>query len=146
VDLRFSTALQMVLSVALSEKAGCRCTSQLLAQGLGTNPSFIRQLLVPLTGDGIVRPSVGKNGGIRLARPAETITLRDVYGSITGGKPVLEARRDLRACCPVSTHMNTFFATVAQEAEEAMLCALARRTVADSLIELLTVGVEKPRA
>ena len=46
IDLRFPTALQMVLSVALADRDGFRCTSQILADGLSTNPSFIRKLLV----------------------------------------------------------------------------------------------------
>jgi len=54
IDLRFSTALQMVLSVALADKDGFRCTSRTLAEGLGTNASFIRKLLIPLTREGMI--------------------------------------------------------------------------------------------
>ena len=71
IDLRFSTALQMVLSVALADKDGFRCTSRTLAEGLGTNASFIRKLLIPLTREGMIVAAIGKGGGLHLGRAAE---------------------------------------------------------------------------
>lgn len=76
LDYRFPTALQMVLSVAMAEQLGERSTSAILAYGLEANPSFIRKLMVPLTRDGIIVSTLGRNGSIHLGRPAEEITLR----------------------------------------------------------------------
>ena len=56
----------MVLSVALADHDGFRCTSQTLADGLGTNPSFIRKLLLPLTGEGMLVAAFGKGGELHL--------------------------------------------------------------------------------
>lgn len=82
LDYRFPTALQMVLSVAMAEQMGERSTSAILAYGLEANPSFIRKLMVPLTRDGIIVSTLGRNGSIHLGRPADKITLRDIYLSI----------------------------------------------------------------
>lgn len=71
LDFRFPTALQMVLSVAVAEKQGMRSTSATLAAALEANPSFIRKLMVPLTKDGIIVSTTGRNGSIHLGRPAE---------------------------------------------------------------------------
>lgn len=71
LDFRFPTALQMVLSVAVAEKQGMRSTSATLAAALEANPSFIRKLMVPLTKDGIIVSTLGRNGSIHLGRPAE---------------------------------------------------------------------------
>lgn len=79
LDYRFPTALQMVLSVAMAEQMGERSTSAILAYGLEANPSFIRKLMVPLTRDGIIVSTLGRNGSIHLGRPADKITLRDIY-------------------------------------------------------------------
>nr|WP_321985248.1 Rrf2 family transcriptional regulator [uncultured Lichenicoccus sp.] len=92
IDMRFPTALQMVLSLAVALETGQRCTSGGLAAGLGANPSLVRKLLVPLSRDRIVASSLGKNGGVRLGRPANQITLRDVYRSITEDKRIMAAR------------------------------------------------------
>ena len=136
-DVRFPTALQMVLSVALADHDGFRCTSQTLAEGLGTNPSFIRKLLVPLTAEGMLTASVGKGGGLHLGRPAAEISLRDIYRAVTEQKPILAARKDIPPRCRISANITEFFGGVADEAETAMLGALAQRNVADSLGEIL---------
>jgi len=137
IDLRFSTAVQMVLSVALAEHDDFRCTSKMLADGLGTNPSLIRKLLFPLSRDGLIRPSVGKGGGLRLGRAAERITLRDVYQSVIENKAILAIRDDIPRRCRISANINEFFDTVTGEAERAMLETLQRRTIAESLADIL---------
>jgi Rrf2 family transcriptional regulator, repressor of oqxAB len=145
IDLRFATALQMVLSVALAELDGFRCTSKMLAEGLGTNPSLIRKLLLPLSRDGLIQPSVGKGGGLRLARAAGRITLRDVYESVTDNKRILAARDEVPPRCRISANINEFFETVTGEAEEAMLNTLHRRTIAESLEEILRLDGRRAR-
>jgi Rrf2 family transcriptional repressor of oqxAB len=137
IDLRFSTTLQMVLSVALADTDGFRCTSRTLAEGLGTNPSFIRKLLIPLTREGMIVAAIGKGGGLHLGRAAERITLRDVYLAVTEDKKVLVAREDIQPRCRISANINDFFAEVATNAETAMLDALGRRNIADGLAEIL---------
>jgi Rrf2 family transcriptional regulator, repressor of oqxAB len=137
IDLRFSTALQMVLSVALADKDGFRCTSHILAEGLGTNPSFIRKLLIPLTREGMIVAALGKGGGLHLGRPPDQITLRDIYLAATEDKKVLVARSDVPIRCRISANINEFFGEVADEAETAMLDALGRRNIAESLAEIL---------
>jgi Rrf2 family transcriptional repressor of oqxAB len=136
-DVRFPTALQMVLSVALADHDGFRCTSQTLADGLGTNPSFIRKLLLPLTGEGMLVATIGKGGGLHLGRPAAEITLRDIYLAVTEQKRILAERQDIPSRCRISANIGEFFGAVADEAESAMLDALAQRNVADSLGEIL---------
>nr|VXZ81486.1 iron-responsive transcriptional regulator [Klebsiella pneumoniae] len=88
LDYRFPTALQMVLSVAMAEQMGERSTSAILAYGPEANPSFIRKLMVPLTRDGIIVSTLGRNGSIHLGRPADKITLRDIYLSVIEDKTV----------------------------------------------------------
>ena len=146
IELRFSTALQMVLSVALADKDGFRCTSRTLAGGLGTNASFIRKLLIPLTREGMIVAAIGKGGGLRLGRAAEQITLRELYLAVMEDKRILVAREDIPTRCRISTNINEFFAEVATDAETAMLDALAGRNIADSLAELLRLdGIRMKR-
>jgi Rrf2 family transcriptional repressor of oqxAB len=137
IDMRFSTAVQVVLSVALAEHDDFRCTSEMLAEGLGTNPSLIRKLLFPLSRDGLIRPSVGKGGGLRLGRAADRITLGDVYQSVIENKAILAIRDDIPSRCRISANINEFFDTVTGEAERAMLETLQRRTITESLADIL---------
>ena len=128
LDYRFPTALQMVLSVAMAEQMGERSTSAILAYGLEANPSFIRKLMVPLT-----RDTLGRNGAIHLGRPADKITLRDIYLSVIEDKKLWASRPDVPARCVVSANACWYFKSVADEAEQASLNVLARHTVASAL-------------
>ncbi|MEH1214402.1 Rrf2 family transcriptional regulator [Klebsiella pneumoniae] len=130
LDYRFPTALQMVLSVAMAEQMGERSTSAILAYGLEANPSFIRKLMVPLTRDGIIVSTLGRNGSIHLGRPADKITLRDIYLSVIEDKKLWASRPDVPARCVVSANACWYFKSVADEAEQAVL---ARHTVASAL-------------
>ncbi|WP_312073581.1 Rrf2 family transcriptional regulator [Atlantibacter sp.] len=140
LDYRFSTALQMVLSVAMAEQSGKRSTSAILAYGLEANPSFVRKLMVPLTRDGIIVSTLGRNGSIHLGRPAENITLRDIYLSVTEDKKLWAARPDIPARCVVSANTCWYFKSIANEAEQASLEVLARHTVASALEEVKKAG------
>jgi Rrf2 family transcriptional regulator, repressor of oqxAB len=137
IDLRFSTALQMVLSVALADKDGFRCTSRILAEGLNTNASFIRKLLIPLTREGMIVAATGKGGGLHLGRAPEQITLRDLYLAVMEDKRVLVARADIPSRCRISANINDFFPEIATDAETAILDVLGRRNIADSLAAIL---------
>ncbi|EOZ5245030.1 Rrf2 family transcriptional regulator [Enterobacter hormaechei] len=128
LDYRFPTALQMVLSVAMAEQSGERSTSAILAYGLEANPSFIRKLMVPLARDGIIVSTLG--------RPAEEITLRDIYLSVTEDKKLWASRPDVPARCVVSANACWYFKSIADEAEQASLAVLARHTVASALEEV----------
>lgn len=116
LDYRFPTALQMVLSVAMAEQSGERSTSAILAYGLEANPSFIRKLMVPLARDGIIVSTLGRNGSIHLGRPAEEITLRDIYLSVTEDKKLWASRPDVPARCVVSANACWYFKSIADEA------------------------------
>lgn len=132
LDYRFPTALQMVLSVAMAEQLGERSTSAILAYGLEANPSFIRKLMVPLTRDGIIVSTLGRNGSIHLGRPPEEITLRDIYLSVIEDKKLWASRPDVPARCVVSANACWYFKSISEEAEQASLAVLERHTVASA--------------
>ena len=136
IDLRFPTALQIVLGIQIAEEDGVRCTSQMLANSLGVNASFVRRLLVPLSRGGIVTATLGKGGGVRLARAPETITLREIYRCVTDDKKLWVARTDVPCQCVASANIVQFFECLADEAEDLVLEMLGRRTVADSVAQI----------
>lgn len=136
-DLRFPTALQIMLSLALAERESIpSLSSAQLAAGIGVNPSFVRKLVVPLVHDGLVLSLEGKNGGTRLGRPSAEITLRDIYCSVMGTKKLWIARPGVPHRCLVSSNVGRFFETLANDAEEAVLGLLGSHTLQQSLEEL----------
>ncbi|ATZ11580.1 RrF2 family transcriptional regulator [Erwinia amylovora] len=144
LDFRFPTAMQMVLCIARAHSEGLRCTSKILADGLKANPSFVRKMMVPLTRDGIIISTLGRSGSIRLGRPAQLITLCDIYLSVIEDKPLMAGRPEVEPCCIVSANACWYFKQLAKEAEQASLDVLAKRTVADALHDILQHGSADP--
>lgn len=137
IDLRFPTALQMLLSLALSEEEGFpRMSSSQLAKGVNVNPAFVRKLLVPLVRDGLITSTMGKNGGVQLARPAQDISYREIFTSVTEGKKLWTARGDVPHRCLVSTYAVDLFEALADDAEMVVLELLATRNLRAGLEEL----------
>jgi Rrf2 family transcriptional regulator, repressor of oqxAB len=136
IDTRFSTALQIVISVAVNEESNLRSTSQSLAERLDTNASFVRKLLIPLSEHGILAPSAGNKGGIRLGRPAGQILLSEIYAAVTADKKIWATRPDIPDQCFISGNINALSAKLCDEAEQAISQTLGNMTVEKSIAEL----------
>jgi DNA-binding IscR family transcriptional regulator len=77
--------------------------------------------------------------GVRLGRPADQITLGEIYRSSIGDKPLWAPRAEGPRECLVTNHAAEYFARLTDETEVAVLSALAGRTLADSLDELRAI-------
>lgn len=96
----------------------------------------IRALSVNSWFRGIIVSTLGRNGSIHLGRPADQITLRDIYLSVIEDKKLWASRPDVPARCVISANACWYFKSVADEAEQASLAVLARHTVASALEEV----------
>ncbi|MDR3670258.1 MAG: Rrf2 family transcriptional regulator [Holophaga sp.] len=137
IDLRFPTALQLMLSLALARAEGVeRLTSSHLAEGVHSNPTMVRRLLAPLLQAGLVTSSKGREGGVSLGCDAAAITLKDIYGAVMGDRKLWSARTDIPHRCTVSCNMEPFFDGLTARVDDAVLESLDAMTLADSLAEL----------
>jgi Rrf2 family protein len=105
--------------------------SAYVASSVNTHAVFLRRILGDLVAAGLVEAREGRTGGYRLARPAERITLADVYRAVEPDGPLAESPAAPNVRCPVGAGMRRAFAGAAAAAERGLLAALARRTVAD---------------
>jgi Rrf2 family transcriptional regulator, repressor of oqxAB len=136
IDVRFPTALQLMLNLALAHAEGvAQLSSTQLAGALGTNPSLVRKLLSPLANASLVLATHGRDGGIHLGRPADSITLGEVYSAVLGEKS-LWAQRTVPHQCLVSSNVERYFVGLAAKVDNAVLKTLEHKTLADSLAEL----------
>jgi Rrf2 family transcriptional repressor of oqxAB len=145
IDTRFSTALQIAIVVAVNEETASRCTSHTLANGLNTNPSFVRKMLLPLSEADILVSSVGNGGGVRLARPAGEIRLDEIYRSVMVETKILRARGNIPDRCPVTGNLERLSESLCREAECAVMNMLKSRTLESALHELRSYGYVPPR-
>lgn len=144
IDVRFPTALQMMLSLAFAKAEGVeRLSSAQLAEGVDSNPTFVRRLLAPLIQAGLVHSAMGRDGGVSLGADAAAITLAEIYTAAMGDKKLWAVRSNIPHRCLVSSNVERFFENLAEEADAAVLRVLGARTLADALQELRTLDVER---
>jgi Rrf2 family protein len=105
--------------------------SAYVASSVNTHAVFLRRILGDLVAAGIVEAREGRTGGYRLARPAERITLAEVYRAVEPDGPLVESPAEPNARCPVGAGMRRAFAEAADAASRGLLTALRGRTVAD---------------
>ena len=144
IDVRFPTALQMMLSLALAQAEGVvRLSSAQLAEGVDSNPTFVRRLLVPLIQAGLVRSTMGRDGGVSLSVDAATITLGEIYKATMRDKKLWTGRSDIPHRCLVSCNVEQFFENLADEVDGSVAGLLGGRTLAEALSELRTLDTER---
>lgn len=136
IDVRFPTALQILLTLALAESEGMeRVSSSQLAKGLDANPSFVRKLLVPLAEAGFIDSTFGRDGGVRLGRRPNEIALDEIYQAVLGPKNLWEPRTVPHRCL-VSSNIERYFARLTDEANDAVQRTLREKTLAGVLNDL----------
>ena len=92
VDTRFPVSVHIMALLAYRPDTRLRSTD--LAKSLKTHPAFARKLVGRLVDGGLIRSARGKGGGLRLARPAKDISLKDIYLAALQDKPLLCIVRD----------------------------------------------------
>ena len=106
-----------------------------LAEFHGVPPAYLAKHLQALAQAGMVEAAAGRNGGYRLARPADQITVLDVLDAVEGGEPAFrctEIRRRGPARVGVAEYRQPCGIAVAMErAEAAYRAELERVTIAD---------------
>lgn len=137
VDVRFATALQVMLTLAYAERSGIHTLSSAqLAEGMDTNPSLVRKLLVSLVRAELLTSFLGKKGGVRLGRAADAITLRDIYAAALSDKRMLSARADVPHRCLISSNIERVISEISDDIEDTVRQRLGTRTLAQLLDEL----------
>jgi Rrf2 family protein len=117
-------ALEALVYLA-GQLADALVPSHVIAKERGLPERFLLKILAPLSKAGMVRSLKGPNGGYRLARDADRITLLDVVRLVEPALPESGAGHGAR--------LDPVLAEVMAEAAESFREVLARWTVADCL-------------
>jgi Rrf2 family protein len=129
MNTRFAVAVHIL--TVLQSRNGEPATSEYIASSVGTNPSLIRRLTSQLTRAGLAKAQRGTGGGAVLGRPAERITLLDVYRAVDEDPEVIPIHRTASPRCPVGRHIQGALEARVDAVERAMRDELARTTLAD---------------
>ena len=129
MNTRFAVAVHIL--TFLQTQGGEPATSELIASSVCTNASLIRRLLSQLARAGLTTSQMGTGGGALLARPADAITLLDVYRAIDEDDGVIPMHPSPNPKCPVGRNIQAVLSTRIDAAERALRDELARTTIAE---------------
>jgi Rrf2 family protein len=128
---RFPVAVHVLTLLAYEN--GRALTSDYIAGSVNTNPVVIRRMIGLLSKAGLVSSTEGAGGGSELARPAERITLGDVYRAVESGSLFAARRNDPNPLCPVGRCVQSVLEKHVKRLESVLEKEMDRVTIADIL-------------
>jgi Rrf2 family protein len=128
MDTRFATAIHLLVLVSLPHGRGLG--AERLARSVGTHPVRVRQILAALARAGLSETRRGRTGGTVLARPADAISLGDVYHAIDDDPELLPLHPDPDPRCPVGGAISLALLAPFAMAEATMVDALRTTSIA----------------
>lgn len=106
-------------------------SSDYIAGSVNTNPVVIRRILSSLRHAGLLESQAGVQGGLRLARAPERISLADIYAALDLGGVMAVHENAPNSKCIVSRNIKPVFSSVLHSAEKAVAGVLAEKSLAD---------------
>lgn len=127
LTLRTNLAMRTLMFCAVNSDRTVRKAE--VARMCNASENHLAHVIVVLAQLGLIQTTRGRNGGLRLARPASEIDVGDVIRSMEGGVPFAECFDGAENHCPIKDHCR--LRTVLAKAVEAFYVALDGITVAD---------------
>jgi len=123
----FGLALQAL--VILSKENVQNCPSAELAVHLQSEPTLLRRILSILAKEGILETREGRDGGYRLRRDPQTLTLAEVYTVLQVSAPLFYGIKETTGSHTFGKEMNSIFCDLTMEMDRSLLEVLGRYTV-----------------
>ena len=118
---KLSDNIHTLAFVCLGEKE--HLTSARIAESVKTNPAYIRQLMAALKNAGLISNTQGQANAC-LTKPADQITMLDIYRAVEGEKPLLHLDIDTNPECGVGINVQLaigdFYKEIQETAEQKM--------------------------
>jgi Rrf2 family protein len=135
---RLTIAVHALTWMALvADRGRAVVTAEQIAASINTHPVVVRRTLTVLRSAGIVEGRRGPGAGWSLTRPAESITLADVWDSLGAEEPFGLHHSRPSQDCPVGRGIGPVLTQTYAGVRAAMHEALAGQTIADLLREVL---------
>ncbi|MDO5422486.1 MAG: Rrf2 family transcriptional regulator [Eubacteriales bacterium] len=118
---KLSDAVHIMAFIAINQDFDLSSTA--IAASIQTNPAFVRQIMMKLRKAGLMS-SVTGHAKPSLSKPAEQITLLDIYKAVEGDKPLLHLDTHTNPECGVGVNiqlaLQDYYQEIQKAAEERM--------------------------
>lgn len=118
---KLSDTVHVMVLIAINQEKSLSSAS--IAESVHTNPGFVRQLMLKLKKAGLMT-SVAGHARPSLSKPADQITLLDIYKAVEGDKPLLHLDTHTNPDCGVGINIQLslqgFYNEIQKAAEEKM--------------------------
>lgn len=81
-------------------------SSDYIAGSLNMNPVLVRNEIANLKKSGLLESKEGKGGGVKLAKPADKITLAEIFNAVKGDHLFGFAKNEPNEKCPVGREIK----------------------------------------
>ncbi len=122
---RFKIAVHSIVWLA---KSGSTLSSAMIADQVDSHATFMRRVMQALMAVGIVESKGGREGGYILRKPADQITLGEIYAAVNLGSVEPEIDVD---CGVAAEQLDVELEKILHEAEQRTIDYLREHTIAD---------------
>ncbi|OJV63066.1 MAG: hypothetical protein BGO41_10200 [Clostridiales bacterium 38-18] len=112
---KFSVSLHILSLIALKEEKSI--TSDYIAGSINTNPVLVRRLMSLLKKSGLIVAQT-KIGATGLAKPANEISMKEIFIAVEGDAPIFKIHEDTNQNCPVGARIGSVVTHVNHQMKE----------------------------
>lgn len=131
---RFAVAVHILAALAVNDGRVVR--SEQLASSASTNPTVVRRILSMLAEAGLTSSQLGYGGGATLAKPADQITLLDVFQVVEEPNIFEMHRTPPDKNCFVGRNIQEVLTRSTAKAQQALEMELSKTTIANVAQEI----------
>jgi Rrf2 family protein len=135
---RFAVAVHILAALAVNDGNAVR--SEQLASSASTNPTVIRRILSMLAEVGLTSSKLGHGGGSILAKPADQITLLDVFQIVEEPNIFEMHRTHPDKNCFVGRNIQQVLIKTTAKAQQALEIELAKTTISEVAQDIKTLA------
>lgn len=134
MNTQFSIAVHLMLALGLN--CGKEVTSAQVAKSVNTSPSFIRRILAKLSKANLVSTTTGKSGFSSLAKPAEEISLLEIYKAVDAPQTFAIHDYPTQQSCMVSCNIEKTMQKVLTKAQDSFEETLSATSLAEVIADI----------
>ncbi len=141
MDTKFSVALHLLAMISESKEL---LSSQILADSIGTNASYVRKVIALLKNAGLIVSHQGRSG-YRLNKSAKEMSLLEIYFATQEVEHIhlFQMHQHTNKECPVGMHIESAMEPIFSKFEKQLEKELKQQTLDDVITNLYKSAKQK---